>query len=236
VATQDVHVWFRATDALTDQAIAAAVSTLSEEERAQYARFHFARDSRDYAAAHALLRTVLSRDSNRRPESWRFDKTAHGKPYLIGDGEGSRSFSLSHTHGMVACAVANGGDVGVDVECVDRDPNVLEIASRFFSPAEAQLLGRLDGESRRRRFFELWTLKEALVKAIGVGLSESLASWAFTIDPAGGVTLEPSAHVDADAWTFGLFLPDPRYRLAVAARHSSRQPAQLILHSVGPAD
>src|SRR5436305_418291 len=87
VATHDVHIWFRATDGLDAAAIEAAAAVLSDEERAQYARFHFVRDARDYAAAHALLRTVLSHGGDLRPESWQFDRTPRGKPFLIGQGE-----------------------------------------------------------------------------------------------------------------------------------------------------
>jgi 4'-phosphopantetheinyl transferase len=82
VPPHDVHVWFHATGALDEAAIAAAASVLSDEERAQYRRFRFAHDARDYAAAHALLRATLSRYGDRAPERWRFDKTPNGKPFL----------------------------------------------------------------------------------------------------------------------------------------------------------
>src|SRR6267378_1257157 len=97
----DVHVWFRATDAFDAAAIAAAASVLSDEERAQFGRFHFARDARDYAAAHALLRRTLSHGRNQMPGAWRFEKTPAGKPRLIDESADGRSFSLSHTRGMV---------------------------------------------------------------------------------------------------------------------------------------
>ncbi len=231
---QDVDVWFRATDALDKEAITAAVSLLSEEERAQYARFHFARDARDYAAAHALLRTVLSRDGDRGPGDWRFDKTPHGKPYLIDPGEFRGSFSLSHTHGMVACAVTEEGDIGVDVERVDRELNLEDIAGRFFAPAEARLLAQLDPDARRSRFFEFWTLKEALVKALGVGIATSLASFAFTVDVdgEGGVALDAPEAIAARDWQFGLFTPSPRHRLAVAVRRPPSRRTRLILRSL----
>jgi 4'-phosphopantetheinyl transferase len=227
-----VRVWFRETESLDEAAVARAVSLLSAEERAQHARFHFARDARDYAAAHALLRTVLSKDTSRPPECWRFDKTSHGKPFLIGEEELTPSFSLSHAHGMVACAVAHGVDIGVDVECVDREVDFLEIAARFFSPAEAQRLAHLDLDARRQRFFDLWTLKEALVKAMGLGLSVPLASIAFVIDGAGGVTLDAPPEIVAGGWEFGLFAPGPKHRLAVAVSRSP-WPVQLSLQSVG---
>ena len=231
----DVHIWFRATGSLDEAAIAAAASVLSDDERAQYRRFHFARDARDYAAAHALLRHTLSRDDDRAPEQWRFDRTATGKPFLIEAGDAPASFSLSHAHGMVACAVTNGADVGVDVECIDRDVNAADIAARFFAPAETAHLLQLDEEARRHRFFDLWTLKEALVKALGTGMAMSLDSLAFTVDPGGLVRLDAPADVDPQAWEFGLFAPGPRHRLAVAARRSASRPTRFIILSLADA-
>lgn len=228
----DIHIWFRPTEALDEAAIAAAVAVLSDEERVQYRRFHFARDARDYAAAHALLRTTLSRYSDRAPERWRFDKNANGKPLLIDEGGFRASFSLSHTRGMVACAVTADADVGVDVECVDRDVDTAGIAARFFAPAETAHLVQLDSEARRDRFFDLWTLKEALAKALGVGMALSLNRLAFAVDRDGGVRLSAPADVDPQAWEFSLSAPGPRHRLAVAARRSPSHPARIIIRSL----
>ena len=232
----DVRVWFRSTESLDDTAIAAAASVLSDDELAQYRRFHFARDARDYAAAHALLRHTLSRDGDRVPEQWRFDRTTKGKPFLIDAGDAPASFSLSHTHGMVACAVTNGADVGVDVECIDRDVNTADIAARFFAPAETVHLMQLDADARRDRFFDLWTLKEAIVKALGTGMAMSLNRLAFAVGDEGVVGLEAPADVDAAAWQFGLFAPSPRHRLAVASRKPRSGSARLIIRSFADAD
>lgn len=228
----DVHVWFRPTESFDATAIAAAASVLSDEERAQYRRFHFARDARDYAAAHALLRATLSRYGDRAPGRWSFGKSTNGKPFLIDEGGFRASFSLSHTHGMVACAVTADADVGVDVECVDRDVDTASIAARFFAPAEAAHLATLDEDARRDEFFDLWTLKEALVKALGAGMAFSLNRLAFTVDCDGGVRLSARADVDPQAWEFGLYTPSPRHRLAVAVRRSASHPIQLILRSI----
>ena len=227
----DIHVWFQATGALDEAAIAAAASVLSDEERAQYHRFRFAHDARDYAAAHALLRATLSRDGDRAPADWRFGKTASGKPFLLDQGACRASFSLSHANGMVACALTTDVDVGVDVECVDRDVDVPHIASRFFAPAEAAHLAQLDAEAQRDRFFDLWTLKEALVKALGTGMATSLAALAFTVGADGDIRLD-APHLETQAWQFGLFAPGPRYRLAVAVRRDSSHPARLIFRSL----
>jgi 4'-phosphopantetheinyl transferase len=230
VPLRDVHVWFQATGALDEAAIAAAASVLSDEERAQYHRFRFAHDARDYAAAHALLRATLSRDGDRAPERWRFDKTANGKPFLIDQGACRASFSLSHTNGMVACAVTADADVGVDVEYVDRVVDMPAIAARFFAPAEAAHLARLNAAAQRDRFFDLWTLKEALVKALGSKMAPSMRAFAFSVGANGDVQLD-APDMDTNSWQFGLFAPGPRHRLAVAARRSG-PPAQLIFQSI----
>jgi 4'-phosphopantetheinyl transferase len=132
---------------------------------------------------------------------------------------------------MVACAVTAEGDVGVDVECTDRGVNTGGIAARFFAPAEASHLKQLDGEARRDRFFDFWTLKEALVKALGTGLATSLASLAFTVDAGGRISLDAPSEVAPHVWQFGLFSPGSRHRLAVAARHTGPGPVQLIFRS-----
>ena len=227
--THEVHIWFRATEALDAAAIAAAASVLSDDERAQFDRFHVARDARDYAAAHALLRHTLSLGGHQAPAAWRFEKTPAGKPRLIGDSADGRTFSLSHTRGMVACAVASGAKIGVDVECVDREVDAGGIAARFFAPAENAQLAALESAARRDRFFDLWTLKEALVKGLGRGLAVSLRTLAFTVGP-GGIRLD-APDVEADAWQFALFAPGPRHRLAVAVERPASGACQLIFRS-----
>jgi 4'-phosphopantetheinyl transferase len=232
VPTHDIDVWFRATDALDEAAIAAAVSVLSDEERAQYRRFQFARDARDYAAAHALLRRTLSLTGGQPPAEWQFAKTPAGKPLLIGENADRASFSLSHTRGMVTCVVTHGAEVGVDVECVDRAVDAGAIAERFFTPAEADRLMDLSGDARRDRFFDLWTLKEALVKALGRGMAVSLSTLAFTVGAGGDIRLD-APDVDSNAWRFALFAPSPRHRLAVAVGRPASHSAQLIFRSLG---
>ena len=231
----DVHIWFRPTDALDAAAIDAAVSVLSDEERARHRRFHFPRDARDYAAAHALLRHTLSGLDGRAPDRWRFDASANGKPFLVPEDAFRAAFSLSHTHGMVACAVTQDAcardGVGVDVECIDRAVDAVDIAARFFAPAESAALAQLNEKERLDRFFDLWTLKEALVKALGVGLAMSLSSLAFTIGPGGVINLDAPADIDANTWQFRLFAPGPRHRLAVAVRRTALHDAPLVLRS-----
>src|SRR5450631_177028 len=133
----DVHIRYCATDSIGDDRLRAAVSLLSDEERARHERFRVDRDRREFAVAHALLRTTLSELGDRAPDAWRFASGPHGKPMLAPDASTPPlSFNISHAHGLVACVVAAGADVGLDVERVTRPTDWRSIATRYFSPAE----------------------------------------------------------------------------------------------------
>jgi 4'-phosphopantetheinyl transferase len=230
LAPGEVHVRYRVTDTLEEADIASAAAMLSPDEHARYARLMFARDRRDYAAAHALLRTSLSQYAEVAPRQWTFRTDARGKPSLAADHDGSRlSFNLSHTHGLVACAVAGGADVGIDVESVDRVVDD-RVARRFFSARENADLSRCASDAlRARRFLALWTLKEAYVKAIGQGLSHPLNTIVFVIGDDDTIAFTPPSGVDARAWRFRLVAPTARHHLAVAVRQPDSAAVSILL-------
>jgi 4'-phosphopantetheinyl transferase len=216
----DVHVWCRATgDGDTLDACETDLSDLSSDEHARCARFAFARDRRDFAAAHALLRTRLSQYADVSPAAWTFDALPGGKPFIVSaSGAPTLAFNVSHTHGFVACAIAAGGEVGIDVESVDRATDGQRIAARYFSKAESDWLDACDARERAIRFIELWTLKEACVKAVGRGLSQPLNGFGFAFEGERHIRFSPPPDTQASAWTFALFAPSARYRMAVAVR------------------
>ena len=130
-------------------------------------------------------------------------------------------FNLAHTRGLVACAVALGRDVGVDVEWLGRRGRTLEIAERYFSPSEVRDLRATPGPDRKERFFRYWTLKEAYVKARGEGLRLPLRRFSFHLDgPAVRVSFESDSD-DPRAWQFLIECPTPSHLLAVAVRRAS---------------
>ncbi len=155
---------------------------LDDAERARAARFAFHEDRQAYVAAHALLRAALSQQAGGPPRDWRFAATELGKPYLI-DPPRDLRFSMTHTRGMVAVAVTEGVEIGVDVEPANRRAESMKLADRFFAPKEAAMLRALEGDARREAFFAIWTLKEAVVKATGEGLSRGLDSFTIFLDP-----------------------------------------------------
>lgn len=226
----DVHLWFRITATLADPEVDALVSRLSLEERARAARFVFARDRRDFAAAHALVRDMLSMHDDRPPAEWTFEAADQGKPRLPLSQAGAPplAFNLSHTRGLVACGVARGVDLGVDVETIDPALDRRDIAARFFSPAENAGLAACPAHERPARFIELWTLKEAYVKAIGRGLMESLDAFGFSWDGAQGIRFDAPPGATPAQWTFALFAPTAHQRLAVAIRADDSRPRAII--------
>ena len=111
-----------------------------------------------------------------------FSYNVCGKPRLA-DEWLSRpiEFNLAHSAGVGLCAVAIGHRVGVDLEQIRPNPSCMEIAQRFFAPAEVAALSRLTGDDLIRAFYRCWTRKEAYLKATGLGLSLPLASFVVPV-------------------------------------------------------
>jgi 4'-phosphopantetheinyl transferase len=186
----------------------------AERERAK--RFCFARDRRHYLAAHALKRVMLTVATGRAvaPQAWRFDEGPHGRP-AVARGDGAR-FNLSHCDGLVACAVSRSVDPGIDVENLDRVVP-LDIAATCFAADEARWLDRLPVAARHAGFLRLWTLKEAFIKATGLGLSQPLDAFAIGFDPL-RVSFTDPALGDPSVWCFEQQEVAGRYLLALAWR------------------
>jgi len=204
------------------------MSLLSADERARHERFVFARDRRDFAEAHALTRRALSLYERPAPADWTFEVAPGGKPGLPRELAGSPPlvFNLSHTHGLVGCAVARGAEVGFDVELIDRAVDEQGIAERFFTPAECADIDGCAATERPVRFIELWTLKEAYIKAVGRGLSHPLDEFGFTFGEQNEIRFAAPDGADSGQWMFALFAPLPRARMAVAVAVRSGAPGR----------
>lgn len=226
----EVHVWYLAPEAVTDPGLIERYErVLSAEEQERRRRLHFAKLRHDYLVAHVLLRTSLARYADVDPSNWRFEATRHGRPEIAGP-PGSRPlrFNLSHTDGLVACAVTLGQAIGVDVENGGRSLRLMEVAERFFAPIEVADLQGLPESKRAARFFAYWTLKEAYVKARGMGLSIPLQQFGFQICSASPISITFSSGLSDDPkrWHFELFRPTPLHSLAVAVeRDGSSSPS-----------
>jgi 4'-phosphopantetheinyl transferase len=161
---------------------------LSAEERGRCARLVRAADRARYSQAHEFLRQTLSRFAAVAPADWQFTRGEFGRPAIAGPAAGlGIEFNLSHTLDWAAVVVTWGVPCGVDIELIRPVPEMLEIARRWFAAEEFRALEELDRNVRPRRFFELWTEKEARLKASGRGISLQMNRIVSEIP---GVTIE----------------------------------------------
>ena len=187
---------------------------LSPDERERAARFKAARDCRQFVSTRFLLRQLLGMYLNCDSSSVRFSYRRSGKPYLAqGSTDKSLSFNLSHAGCMAVLAFAQGREVGVDVESVDRTVQVRDLSRRFFSPQElAEIESSLSGVTSR--FFEVWTRKEAVAKAVGRGL---LASSSFIESRPANWSRLSGWSSSGEGYSVWHFVPAPGYVGALAA-------------------
>ncbi|HEX8213441.1 MAG TPA: 4'-phosphopantetheinyl transferase superfamily protein [Longimicrobium sp.] len=179
----DVHVWRVRLD-LTPHLLSKLSAALDADEQARAARFRFDIHRTRFTAGRAILRHLLARYLEIRPDEMVFRYSAHGKPSLDGSAADSGlRFNFSNAGGMGLAAFALGREVGVDLEELVRVADFASIAERFFSPAENEALLALPPKSRDAAFFTCWTRKEAYIKAVGEGLSIPLDSFDVTLAP-----------------------------------------------------
>jgi phosphopantetheine--protein transferase-like protein len=132
---------------------------VSEHELTHQETYTSARRQQEYLCGRALLRLMLEHWTGMPANSHRFAKTESGKPVCV-DGP---AVSITHSGGLVACAIADSGDIGIDLEAVNPRRNILKVAQKFYSQKEASWLETQAAD----RFFMLWVLKEAYVKSMG---------------------------------------------------------------------
>jgi 4'-phosphopantetheinyl transferase len=166
-----IHVWRASLDQPLPS-LETLQSTLTGDEQQRAARFVFEHDRERFIVARGVLRAILGRYLDVRAEHLRFDYGAAGKPALAQGfaGQGLR-FNLSHSHGLALYALTSGRSIGVDVERINSNVDVEQIAKVIFAPAEIAELLSIPAAQRRRAFFSCWTRKEAYAKARGEGLS-----------------------------------------------------------------
>lgn len=163
---------------------------LSADELRRLARLRRPLDQARSLVCRGLLRELLSDHLEVPPGEVSFRYGEHGKPALAGEqAQSGIRFNVSHSGALALFAFALDVEVGVDVEARRPLPDLMEVATRFFSESEVRSL--LDLPSRRRQagFYNAWTRKEAFVKAMGDGLTHSLSDFDVTLKPGDPVRL-----------------------------------------------
>lgn len=177
-----LQLWFARTDTASFAELwDKHASDLPQQEKEKVLSYKFDKDRILSLVSKVMLRTMLtSHFPGKDPKTWQFTTNYYGKPFIAeNDQAAPLYFNLSHTEGLVACAVSINGDVGVDVETLNSRETILEIAPSVFTPNE---LDALSGkENQIQYFYRLWTLKEAYIKHQGKGLSIPLQDFEFTL-------------------------------------------------------
>jgi 4'-phosphopantetheinyl transferase len=189
-----VEIHWAYPDSVTDQ----DASTLSEKEQLQSKAFRFEKHRKLYLASHHFLRQILSYHEPLSPSEWKYDYNQFGKPFISNVMCKPILFNLSHTEGMIVCAISRTHETGVDIERV-RPLNKIADMKRYC----LHEMERLEVDSKRtkqdkeRLFFTYWTLKEAALKALGSGLNTPLHSLHLT-------------NSSENRWKLNFITPSPR--------------------------
>ncbi len=188
-------------------ALPACEKCLSTDESARAGRISRAPARNLFVLGRGILRKLLGRALGCGADAVPLAENALGKPALARSRD--LSFSLSHSEDLMLFALSAGpGEIGLDVERV-RPVATDELALLCLHPTEWEALDGSSGLRGAARFFQLWTAKEALLKAVGVGLSVDPRELAlrWRREPRGGIRVHaletaPDAIPRREAWTF----------------------------------
>ena len=220
---QTAHVWRVSLDRADDVARRLG-DVCAPDERRRASQFHFARDGRRFLVGRGILRSILARYLHTEPQSVRFEYGPFGKPSLAPKIPGpSIHFNVSHSAGVMLCALTGAVNVGVDIESVRALADYDRMIERMFTEREQSALQSLPESEQLRAFFLCWAHKEAHLKATGAGLSGSLdqletyATWVDEAPPRIDVILRQR---DLASWTHLQLSPGSGFvaALAVEAR------------------
>lgn len=181
----NVQIWFMSLARPHDE-LASLLHLLSRAELEERTRFMNPVLQTRYTVTRALTRQVLGRSLGVDPADVRLLRDDNGRPELDPIFGRDISFNLSHTGDALMLGMVEGQDVqiGVDIEVRRETVDYLLVAQRFFSTYERDLVAQASSPSERERlFFQIWTAKESLIKAVGMGISFGLNL--FSLHPDG---------------------------------------------------
>jgi 4'-phosphopantetheinyl transferase len=235
-----VHIWYVMTDQVTDERrLATYHELMTPDERERNRRFVFPRGRHEHLVTRALVRTTLSRYHPAvEPQAWQFTTNAFGRPEVAAPMCQPRlRFNVSHTDGAIVCALAVDREIGIDVELVTRKlMDGVDIADQYFSALEVADLRSLPPSKQADRFFDYWTLKEAYIKARGLGLQLPLDQFSFHLrdDVPISISFGPGITDDPASWQFDLRRLTPTHRLALALRRAGEPDLAVRMWPVVP--
>ncbi len=221
LAEDEVRVW-RAWLDRPPQEVDVFWRTLSADERARAERYRLNRDRARFVVGRGLLRAIVAHYLDQDPSAVTFRYGAHGKPMLDDDAPSALTFNVSHAGGLALFAVSQGRAIGVDVEHVRAIPDeeLGRLATLSFSRHELAHFASLPAHLKQDAFYACWTRKEAVLKALGYGLSAPLDKFDVSFassEPARVLRMDIDAvEPMASRWTLAELTPAPGYVGAIA--------------------
>ncbi len=209
LAPNDIHCWVISLNTPAND------ETLDDEERDRASRFHFDRDRRRFIAGHVAIRRVLARYQYVQPHDLDFAIEEGGRPTLA-DARVNFNYSRSEEWGLLA--ISNAKILGADIEALRMSEDLADVARQHFSQAEQSALNDLSGAAWTEGFFNCWTRKEAIVKAMGVGLAASLDAFDVSVKSEARPEILRATDDSAPAreWALWSFKPIDGYQAAIA--------------------
>jgi 4'-phosphopantetheinyl transferase len=232
---RETHVWFNIPESVRDDGLLQRLKgTLSDAELDKYQRLRFPEDRHRYLVSHAMVRATLSKYVDISPAAWHFSLGEHGRPEIDAPDTPPLRFNMTHTDGLVSCIVTLEDDCGIDAEKITARHATSEIAKRMFSADENTRLETLSGDARLEYFYTCWTLREAYVKARGIGISCAMRQLklSFTDPHAIQVSFSFDIKDDAELWNFQLFRPTSAHILATASRSENHPVKAIRIHEL----
>lgn len=205
---------------------------LSAAEKARAARYRFEEDRQRYLAGRASLRRILARRTSTQPGEVVIEESEGEKPRLaLSAGAPGIFFNVSHSGDYAVIAVSDAAEVGIDIEQIRVDCPINQLARRYYAATEFEWLRNLPEDKKLQGFYRLWTIKEAVLKCAGVGLSVSTQSVRVHLadDQPPTVTCLDAGHKAIEE--FQVREPSPAEHYASALAVSTKDEVRIFLGS-----
>jgi len=226
----EVHVW-RASLQVPDFVLDKYSQLLSDDELSRKERFQFERDRRRYSFGRGVLRFILGKYLGVDPKDVGFSYGDYGKPYLASAFyDMPIHFNHAHSNDLSLYAFSLSRSLGIDVEYIRPIPDYDKISENYFSLGENAILQKLPENDKEEAFYNIWTRKEAYIKAVGCGQTIPLNTFEVSVISSEPVQLKS---IDCSAekvsrWRMESFNPLNGYTAAIVVEGYDWRPEWLI--------
>lgn len=230
IQTNQVHIWYIPfNENLIDSSI------LSPDEIQRSSEYKFNLHKNYFLMYRCVLRKILACYYDIHPEKLVFSYTNYGKPYVLNNAPGIQ-FNLSHSNGIAVLGITKYHQIGIDIELIKPLEDMLLMANQILSELEYRRFLMLIESERLEAFYEIWTRKEAFIKAINKGLSYPLNKFSVSFShnqPSRIIEIENSK-VEARKWLIKSFTiqdNDQLYKMACLIKHFDLNLSNFLLCS-----